>query len=144
MITAALLEEIRAAGLTLDPAPDGLRVTPKGRLTDALRQKIRAHKAELMAALSPPPDDRADLEVDTASQAVTAEVLRLAAHPDRTAFAMKNHAEAVTHFRKMAADTERLATMYRNKIDDHINAARKRVNPAQFDAWMNEIGGRYE
>ena len=142
MIAAQLLEEIRAAGLTLDPAPDGLRVTPKGRLTDALRQKIRAHKAELLAALSPPPDYRADLEADTASQVVTAEVLHLAAHPDRTAFAMKNHAEAIMHFRKMAADTERLAAMYRNKIDDHLDAARKRVTPAEFDAWMNEIGGR--
>ncbi len=139
MIAATLLEEIRAAGLTLDPAPDGLRVSPKGRLTDELRQKIRAHKAELLAALSPPPDDRSDLEADTASQAVAAEVLALAAHPDRTAFALKNHADAIRHFRKMAAETERLAAMYRAKVDGHINAARQRVNPAEFDAWLGGL-----
>jgi len=139
MIAATLLEEIRAAGLTLDPAPDGLRVSPKGRLTDELRQKIRAHKTELLAALSPPPDDRADLEADTASQVATAEVLHLAAHPDRTAFALKNHADAVLHFRKLAAETERLAVMYRAKIDGHINAARQRVSPEAFDAWMGGL-----
>lgn len=139
MIAATLLEEIRAAGLTLDPAPDGLRVTPKGRLTDELRQKIRAHKAELLAALSPPPDDRADLEADTASQAMTADVLHLAAHPDRAQFALKNHRDAVLHFRKMAADTERLVAMYRSKIDAHISAARKRITPAEFDAWLQGL-----
>ena len=139
MAASSLLQEIRAAGLTLDPAPDGLRVTPKGRLTDELRQKIRAHKAELLAALSPPPDDLDTLAADTASQAVTAEVLHLAAHPDRAQFALRNHRDAVLHFRKMAADTERLAAMYRSKIDAHINEARKRVTPAEFDAWLNEI-----
>ncbi|WP_288094191.1 hypothetical protein [Thiomonas sp.] len=136
MTVAALLEEIRAAGLTLDTAPDGLRVSPKGRLTDELRQKIRAHKAELLAALNPPPDDRAVLEADAASRAVAAEVLALAAHPDRAEFALKNHADAIRHFRKMAADTERLAAMYRAKIDGHINAARKRLTPAEFDSWI--------
>lgn len=139
MIAATLLEEIRAAGLTLDPAPEGLRVSPKGRLTDALRQKIRAHKAELLAAISPPPDDRDTLAADTASQAVTADVLALAAHPDRTAFALRNHRDAVLHFRKMAAETERLATMYRSKIDAHISAARQRVAPADFDAWLQTL-----
>jgi len=140
MIAATLLEEIRAAGLKLDPAPDGLRVSPKGRLTDELRQKIRAHKAELLAALSPPPDDRSDLAADTASQVATAEVLHLAAHPDRTAFALKNHADAILHFRKMAEETERLAAMYRSKIDGHINAARKRVTAEEFDDWFPQIG----
>jgi len=139
MNTATLLEEIRAAGLTLDPAPDGLRVTPKGRLTDELRAKIRAHKAELMAAISPPPDDRSDLEADIASQAVTADVIRLAAHPDRVQFALRNHRTAILHFRKMAVDAEKLAAMYRGKISDHINAARRRVAPAEFTAWLAEI-----
>ena len=139
MIAAALLEEIRAAGLTLDPAPDGLRVTPKGRLTDALRQKIRAHKAELIAALSPTPDDRDALAADTASQSVAAEVLALAAHPDRTAFALRNHADAIRHFRKMASETERLAVMYRQRIADHTDAARQRLSPAEFDAWMEGL-----
>jgi len=139
MSTAALLEEIRAAGLKLDPAPDGLRISPKGRLTDALRQKIRAHKAELLAALSPPADDRADLEADTTSQALAASVIHLAAHPDRAAFALRNHRDAVLHFRKMAAETERLATVYRQKVADHIEAARKRVTPAEFDAWLEGL-----
>jgi hypothetical protein len=140
MKASTLLEELRAAGLTLDPAPDGLRVSPKGRLTDELRRKIRAHKAELLAALSPPPDDRADLEADVASQAVAAEVLALAAHPDRTEFALRNHAEAIRHFRKKAADTERLAALYRAKIDGHIEAARQRVNPEEFGAWLRSVG----
>ena len=140
MTAAALLEEIRAAGLTLDPAPDGLRVTPKGRLTDDLRQKIRAHKAELLAALSPPPDDRDALAADTASQSITAEVLALAAHPDRTAFALRNHADAIQHFRRMAAETERLSVMYRQKVADHIDAARQRLSPAEFNAWMGGLG----
>ena len=139
MTVAALLKEIRPAGLTLTPAPGGLRVSPKGRLTDELRQKIRAHKAELLAALNPPPDDRSDLEADAASQAVAAEVLHLAAHPDRTVFALKNHADAIRHFRKMAAETERLAAMYRAKIDEHINAARKRLTPAEFDTWLKSL-----
>lgn len=141
MKASTLLEELRAAGLTLDPAPDGLRVSPKGRLTDELRRKIRAHKAELLVALGPQPDDRADLEADAASQAVAAEVLALAAHPDRTEFALRNHAEAIRHFRKMAADTERLAALYRAKIDSHIEAARQRVNPREFDAWLSSVGG---
>jgi hypothetical protein len=141
MTVAVLLEEIRAAGLRLDPAPDGLRVSPKGRLTDELRLKIRAHKAELLAALGPQPDDRADLEADAASQAVAAEVLAMAARPERTAFALRNHAEAIRHFRKMAADTERLAALYRAKIDGHIEAARQRVNPQEFGAWLRSVGG---
>jgi len=62
MIAAILLKEIRAAGLTLDPAPDGLRVTPKRRLTDDLRQKIRAHKAEILAALQQPANDAHNLD----------------------------------------------------------------------------------
>jgi hypothetical protein len=139
MVTSTLLQEIRAAGLTLCPAPDGLRVSPKERLTDALRQKIRAHKAELLTALGPQPDDRADLDGDIASQAMTADVLHLAAHPDRAQFALKNHADAVLHFRKMAADAERLAAMYRVKADAHIAAARKRVSPAEFDALLQSI-----
>jgi hypothetical protein len=69
----------------------------------------------------------------------TAEVPHLAAHPDRTAFALKNHADAVLHFRKMAADAERLAAMYRVKVDAHIDAARQRVNPEAFDAWLQSI-----
>ncbi|MDE2267797.1 MAG: hypothetical protein KGL33_02100 [Betaproteobacteria bacterium] len=139
MNAASLLEEIRAAGLTLDPAPDGLRVTPRGRLTDALRQKIRAHKAELLAALSPPPDDRADLEADAASQALAADVLHLAAHPDRAAFALRNHHDAVLHFRKMAAETERLAVIYRQKAADHIEAARKHLDADALKAWLEGI-----
>ena len=52
---ATLLDQIRAAGLTLEPVPGGnLRVTPKDRLTDVLRRKIVAHKTELLAALTPP------------------------------------------------------------------------------------------
>lgn len=136
MMAAALLEELRAAGLMLDLAPDGLRVSPKERLTDDLRQKIRANKAGLLAALRLPPDDRDTLAGDAASQLATVEVMALAAHPDRTVFALRNHAEAIRHFRQAAADTERLAVMYRQKVVDHIEAARRHIPQEEFDAWL--------
>ncbi len=140
MDAMTLIRELKSAGLALDVAPDGLHVTPKARITPELRERIRAHKAELMAALGPPPDDKAAMEADTAAQIKTADVIRLAAHPDRTAFAMKNHAEAVLHFRKMAAETAKIAAMYRLKVVEHIATARKRVTPAEFDAWQAQIG----
>ena len=93
----------------------------------------------MSAAQNDAADDRADLEADTASQAVTADVLHLAAHPDRAQFALRNHRDAVLHFTKMAAEAERLASMCRGKIEEHIHAARQRVSPAEFQAWLNEI-----
>jgi hypothetical protein len=57
MSTADVLARIRAAGLTV--APDGadpgkVYVAPRERLTDELREMIRANKAALLAALSGP------------------------------------------------------------------------------------------
>ena len=58
-----LLQQLRDAGLTLEASDGKLIVTPRDRLTDALRLAIKAHKVALMAALtlvSP----RADLPPD--------------------------------------------------------------------------------
>ncbi len=46
---------LTAKGLTLRPTPDGnLEVWPRRLLTDETRRLIRAHKAELLAALAEP------------------------------------------------------------------------------------------
>ena len=53
-----LLHHLRGAGLTVTPADGGgIRVMPAGILTDAQRQAIRDHRAELLALLAsaPPP-----------------------------------------------------------------------------------------
>jgi len=50
-----LLEQLRSEGFRLTAAGDRLRVAPRDRLTDPLRDLIRAHKAELMAALAQEP-----------------------------------------------------------------------------------------
>jgi len=141
MNTATLLAEIRAAGLTLDPAPDGLRVSPKARLTDELRKKIRAHKADLLAALRSPPDDLAELNADINAQAATADTIRQTAHPDRVQFAMRNHREAVLHHRRMARQAERVAAMHRDMAERHISAARARVDATAFDEWLADLEG---
>ena len=60
MSTAAadILARIRAAGLTVAPDaadPGKVYVAPRERLTDELREVIRAHKRELLAALTETP-----------------------------------------------------------------------------------------
>lgn len=50
-----LLRNLRGAGLTVTPAErGGIRVVPAGILTDAQRQAIRDHRAELLALLATP------------------------------------------------------------------------------------------
>lgn len=52
-----LLGELMAAGLSLTIDGDRLIVTPRDRLTDAMRDGIRAHKPDLLALLVPAPAD---------------------------------------------------------------------------------------
>lgn len=52
-----LLRHLREAGFTVAPADGGgIRVAPSASLTDAHRQAIRDHRAELLSLLAPPPD----------------------------------------------------------------------------------------
>ncbi|MGE0072666.1 MAG: hypothetical protein AB7S55_06355 [Thiomonas sp.] len=60
--------------------------------------------------------------------------------PDRATFAMQNHASAVRHFRQEAARLERIAAMHRLKADEHVAAARARVDSDAFDAWLRALG----
>ncbi len=56
--TADILARIRAAGLAVAPDaadPGKVYVAPRERLTDELREVIRAHKRELLAALTETP-----------------------------------------------------------------------------------------
>ncbi len=53
MSAAELLVELGPQGFTLTPAGDGIRVTPAGRLTAELRDRIRRHRPELLLLLSP-------------------------------------------------------------------------------------------
>ncbi|MHB1666767.1 MAG: TubC N-terminal docking domain-related protein [Thiomonas sp.] len=73
MNAMTLIRELKAAGLTLDPAPDGLHVTPKTRITPELREHIRAHKAEILAALQQPANDANDLDEAQAERAAIRE-----------------------------------------------------------------------
>ena len=52
-----LLQHLRDAGFTVAPADGGgIRVAPSASLTDAHRQAIRDHRAELLSLLTPPFD----------------------------------------------------------------------------------------
>ena len=52
-----LLRHLREAGFTVAPADGGgIRVCPSASLTDAHRQAIRDHRAELLSLLARPPD----------------------------------------------------------------------------------------
>lgn len=50
-----LLSELIGAGLAVKLIDDKILVSPKGRLTDPLRDAIRAHRAALVDALKPAP-----------------------------------------------------------------------------------------
>jgi hypothetical protein len=54
MIAQSIMEELRAAGITLTCKGDVLRASPKSRLDDHLRGCIREHKPELLALLGTP------------------------------------------------------------------------------------------
>ena len=49
-----LLQHLRVAGLIVMADGDRLTVTPRARLADDLRDRINAHKAELLVALTAP------------------------------------------------------------------------------------------
>lgn len=56
-----LLHHLRASGFTLASTESGgIHVVPSAALTDALRQSIRDHRAELLALLTPRTDDDPD------------------------------------------------------------------------------------
>lgn len=54
MIAETLIIELQARGFTIHSKGEGLSVAPSSQLTDADRQTIRDHKAELLALLSEP------------------------------------------------------------------------------------------
>ena len=58
MIVERIMEELRAAGITLTCRGDVLRASPKSRLDDHLRGCIREHKPELLALLGTPSGSR--------------------------------------------------------------------------------------
>ena len=53
MGAADLLDHLHAAGLHLALSDDKIVVTPRAKLTDDLRQTIKAHRAGLVLALAP-------------------------------------------------------------------------------------------
>ena len=60
----AILEQLDAAGITLQKLPDGnLLVAPRELLTDALRSEIRASKAALLLAIHPHFNAQGDLVI---------------------------------------------------------------------------------
>jgi len=59
MNAMALLDELRALGIHLEPRANGnLRAVPKERLTDELIERIRQHKTELLAYLRAEQEER--------------------------------------------------------------------------------------
>jgi hypothetical protein len=80
----ALLDHAKAAGLTLEAAPDGrLLVTPRSRLTPELRAALLEHKAALLAALAgprpPEPPDPVPVPAEAVALRVAAFRAQLAA-----------------------------------------------------------------
>ncbi len=60
-IAADILARVQAAGIRLEPLPDGrIKVAPRSRLTDELRSLIVEHKVELIAVLEIRPDPAAE------------------------------------------------------------------------------------
>ena len=59
MTPAALVETLRARGVTLQPDGDRLRVRPAEALTPDELDTLRRHKGEVLRLLSAPPDARA-------------------------------------------------------------------------------------
>ncbi|MHB8210870.1 MAG: TubC N-terminal docking domain-related protein [Acidithiobacillus sp.] len=52
MAASSLLAELRAEGFTLTAEGSRLRVAPADSLTDELRQRIKEHRAEIVALLA--------------------------------------------------------------------------------------------
>ena len=51
-MTLAAMDYLRRAGLAVEASGDRLRLRPADRITDAVRQFVRDHRAELLADLS--------------------------------------------------------------------------------------------
>ncbi|GEM_PF-5683012 len=64
--------------------------------------------------------------------------------PDRTAFALRNHAAAIKHFRRATEETERLTALYRSKAEAHTAAAQRLLPPDGFAAWLAELNTERE
>lgn len=70
-----LLDDLRGAGLSVTLDCGRIIVAPKDRLTDAMRDAIRAHRGELVAVLAPPP--LAPAAAQAAAPASSARIYRL-------------------------------------------------------------------
>lgn len=55
MEISAVLQDFRQRGFHLAAVPEGIEIIPASALTDADREAIRKHKAELLAVLAPQP-----------------------------------------------------------------------------------------
>lgn len=88
MTTAAeILARVQAAGIRLRAEGAKLIASPRERLTDELRAEIRAHKAELLAALARTPEPAHAGGPAEHAEPDTGPSLRLA--PDRGADCMR-------------------------------------------------------
>ena len=54
MNAAALLVELRAAGIRIQPRPGGLRLSPKDRVSAELLEKVRRYKGDIIRLLGTP------------------------------------------------------------------------------------------
>lgn len=69
----AALDYLRRAGLAVEANGDRLRLRPADRITDAVRQFVRDHRAELLADLSAANDAQPANEPPQATTATTPE-----------------------------------------------------------------------
>ena len=67
----AALDYLRRAGLVVEANGDRLRLRPADRITDAVRQFVRDHRAELLAELSSANDAQAAPEPLQAPEATS-------------------------------------------------------------------------
>lgn len=72
-----LLDDLRGAGLSVTLDSGRIMVAPKDRLTDAMREAIRAHRGELVAVLAPP---LAPAAPPAMARASSARIYRLTRH----------------------------------------------------------------
>src|SRR5258706_2433037 len=72
-----LAEELVRFGFTLSTDKERLIVSPKGQLTSELSQRIREHKAALMAIVCPPSKPLMQSELSIEDQAMVAAIAKL-------------------------------------------------------------------
>ncbi len=53
--TTELLDRLKQAGVTVEAVGDTLSCGPRSRLTPELAEAVKAHKADILARLRPPP-----------------------------------------------------------------------------------------